>query len=521
MIISKAKKYMNLAIKLLFLILLFTSPAQAQKSEWGKIRYEIKTEAVVSKGEHAPFWLVSNRHGLSSLENHSSNLSAALYRNFDNKRGFTWAYGVEIAGAWKHPSPFYIQQLYTDVKYNCWEISIGSKERYSEGRHHTLSGGGLTFSHNARPIPQVRFGINKYTTARWLFNEWVHIKGHFSYGRQTDDRFQRTYMNTAPIGSRYADKVLFHEKTAFVKIGKSSRTPFSIELGAEMYTQFGGRVWEKRADGDVILHNLPHSYKEYLKAFIPLAGGSESTEMDQSNINGNVLGSMHLALNYQTDKWGLKAYYEHYYEDHSGLLGFDYHYNREGKKRLITYLPWRDGLFGVEITLPKNRIANSIVYEYITSRDQSGPILQNPSGDMLGQAGGKDWYYTHSYYQSWQHWGMGICNPHILSPLYNSSPNMTMPFSRIRSHHIGLDGKPHDAIDYRVLFSWTKHWGSYEDPLPNPQTQLSTMGEITFTPKRLNGWRFTGALAYDHSRLIGNNFGAMLSICKEGWLSGK
>ena len=513
---------MKLAFKLLIPVILFAfSAAQAQKSEWGKIKYEIQTDIAASMGKQTPFWLVSNRHGLSSLDNYNSNLSAGIFRNFDEKRGFTWAYGIELAGAWNHSSPFYTQQLYADVKYNCWELSFGSKERWAEGKNPSLSGGGLTFSPNARPIPQIRFGINEYTTARWLFNEWLHIKGHISYGWQTDGNFQQSHMKNAPEKSRYIKNVLFHEKTAFIKIGKKERTPFSVEMGVEMYTQFGGNVWEKHNDGEIILQKLPHSYKEYLKAFIPLAGGSESTEMDQTNINGNVLGSLHLALDYSTDKWGIKAYYEHYYEDHSGLFGLDYHYNREGKKRWITYLPWRDGLFGLEATLPKNRFVNTIVYEFITSRDQSGPILQNPCGDMMGQAGGKDWYYTHSYYQSWQHWGMSMCNPHFLSPLYNKLPNMTMPYSRIRSHHIGFNGTPCEVLDYRIMASWTKHWGSYEDPLPTTLTQLSTMGEICYTPAKLNGWKFTLAIAYDHSKLIGNNFGSMLTICKSGWLSNK
>lgn len=502
-------------------LLMFALSVQAQKSEWGKIKYEVHTDIVASKGDNAPFWLTSNRQGLSSLENNNANLSAGIFRNFDDKKGFTWAYGAEFAGAWNHSAPFYVQQLYADIKYYCWELSIGSKERWAEGKHKTLSGGGLTFSSNARPIPQIRFGITEYTPVGWIFKEWIQVKGHLSYGWQTDGYFQQSHMSNAPIGSRYVDKVLFHEKTAFIKIGKKERTPFSVEMGVEMYTQFGGRVWEKRKDGDIIRHELPHSYKEYLKAFIPMAGGSESTEMDQTNINGNVLGSLHLAFNYQTDKWGIRAYYEHYYEDHSGLFGLDYHYNREGKKTWITYLPWRDGLFGMEVTLPKNRIVNTIVYEFITSRDQSGPILQNPSGDMMGQAGGKDWYYTHSYYQSWQHWGMAMCNPHILSPLYNDSPNMTMPYTRIQSHHIGFNGTPCEVLDYRIMASWTKHWGSYEDPLPNPLTMLSTMGEICYTPKKWHGWSFTGAIAYDHSKLIGNNLGGMVSICKSGWLSNK
>ena len=37
-----------------------------------------------------------------------------------------------------------------------------------------------------------------------------------------------------------------------------------------------------------------------------------------------------------------------------------------------------------------------------------------------------DHYYNHEYFQSWQHWGMAICNPHTLSPLYNGNFNLTI-----------------------------------------------------------------------------------------------
>ena len=506
---------------LLTMFLVFALPVQAQNREIDKIRYELATDIVVSDGKNAPFWLISNRHGLSSIKNNNVNLSAAFFRDFDKKKGFAWAYGAEIATAWNYPSTFFIQQLYADIRYNYWELSIGSKERLSEGKHHTLSGGGLTFSSNSRPIPQIRFGINDYVAVPWLFNGWLQVKGHISYGRQTDDKFQQTHINDAPYGSRYAENILFHEKTAFIKIGKPTASPFSVEMGLEMYTQFGGRIWEKGSNGDFIRYDLPHTYKEYIKAFIPMAAGSDSPEMEQENVNGNVLGSWHLALGYEVEEWKIKAYYEHFYEDHSGLLGFDYHSDRNGKKRFVTYLPWRDGLYGLQLTVPKNSFINTIVYEYLTSMDQGGPILQNPAGDMTGQAGGKDWYYNHTYYQSWQHWGMAICNPHTLSPLYNKVPNLTMPYQRIRSHHIGIDGMPSGQFHYRIMLSHTKHWGSYEDPLSTPLTQLSTMGEICFIPRRPSGLDFTLSIAYDHSKLIGNNFGGMLTIRKSGWLSNK
>ena len=499
---------MRCSIFLTTLFLCFALSSRAN-DEVGKIGYELQSDITASSGKYAPFWLISNRHGQASLANNQTLLSIGLHRGFDPKQGFTWAYGAEIVGAWNYPSALYLQQLYVDVKYNCWELSIGSKERCSEGKHHTLSGGGLTFSPNARPIPQVRFGIIEYTTVPWIFKDWVHVKGHLSYGKHTDKDFLKSHVANAPEGTWYTSDILFHEKTAFLKIGNEEKSPLAVEIGLEMYSQFGGKFFITRNGmNDSLRYNIPHSYKEYLKALIPMGGGSDAPASDQQNINGNILGSWHLAANYQFKDWRVRLYYEHFYEDHSGLLG--YHKIRKGE--VVSYFPWYDGLYGFEIDLPSNRIASTVVYEYITSRIQSGPIVNYWEDHLVG----KDSYYNNSIYQSWQHWGMAICNPHHLSPTYVEPSTLKMPYTRIRSHHIGIEGSPNPQLGYRFMGSWTKHWGSYDDPLPEPQTQLSLMTELSYTPPQWSGWQFTGAFAIDRSQLIGNNIGTMFTIRKQG-----
>lgn len=494
-------------------LLSLTLPLQAS-DEFTKIRYDLQTSATLSSGKHAPFWLVSNRHGQSSLAHNQVYFSAGLHRDFDHKQGLTWAYGIELTSAWHHTSPLYVQQLYADLKYNCWELSIGSKERWSEGKHRTLSGGGLTFAPNARPIPQVRFGINEYTTAPWLFNEWVHVKGHFSYGHYADRNSILSHMTHAPGGTYYTYDILMHEKTAFLKIGNESRSPFSVEIGLEMYTQFGGKFMIRRNGmADSLRYDIPHTYKEFLKALIPMAGGNDAPASDRQNINGNVLGSWHLAANYHINDWRLRLYYEHFYEDHSGLLG--YHKIRKGE--VVSYFPWHDGLYGFELELPSNPIVSTVVYEYLHSRIQGGAIVNYWEDPLVG----KDNYYNNSIYQSWQHGGMSLCNPHHLSPVYADVPTMNMPYTRIRSHHIGFEGTPTPQIGYRFMGSYTKHWGTYDDPLPHPQSQLSLMAEISYTPTRWTGWEFTGAIALDRSPLIGNNAGTLLTLRKQGFIKNK
>ena len=506
---------MRYRLLLLFFVPLFVcAQKQTSESEWSKIKYEVQTDVVASTGKHAPFWLVSNRHGLSSLENNNANLSLGIFRNFDKKQGFTWAYGAEIAGAYNYYAPLYIQQLYADVKYNCWELSIGSKERWSEGKNPTLSGGGLTFAPNARPIPQVRFGINEYTAIPWLFNGWVKFKGHLSYGRYTDDKFQRDFTNGA-LGSHYTTELLFHEKTAFLRISNPSGKGLGWESGLEMYTKFGGNLY---VEGEY-RRTFPTTFMEYIKALIPMSGGSNSPDEEQVNINGNVLGSWHAILDYTADKWKLRAYYEHFFEDHSQLFGVSWVSNREGETRFLSYLPWQDGLWGLELDLPQGRWLKGVVAEYITSRDQSGPILHNSNANFQEQISGFDYYYNHYFFQSWQHWGMSVCNPHLLSPQYNENGSMSMPYTRIRSFHVGAEGQPYEEWSYRIMGSYTRHWGSFVDPLVNIEGVSTAMLEVAYKPARIQGWQFIGAIASDYSNLIGTNVGGMISIRKTGFLA--
>ena len=129
---NKTWKYLLPAV-----LIALASPSKADEAQ--KISYNIETAAVASGGSHTPSWLVSNKHGLASLNPNNGYLSAGLFRDFDQTKGFTWAYGLELTGAWNHSAPLIVQQFYGDIKYNCWELSIGSKERYSEGKYASAS----------------------------------------------------------------------------------------------------------------------------------------------------------------------------------------------------------------------------------------------------------------------------------------------------------------------------------------------------------------------------------------------
>ena len=93
-----------------------------------------------------------------------------------------------------------------------------------------------------------------------------------------------------------------------------------------------------------------------------------------------------------------------------------------------------------------------------------------------------------------------------------------MPNTRVRSYHIGLEGQPYEAWTYRIMGSYTHHWGSIFDPLVTPEGVTSMLLEFIYAPIKYSGWQFVGSLASDNSNLIGNNIGVMITIRKIGSL---
>ena len=239
----------------IFSCLMLMAPAAVQAQFDKGLNYKIETSATVSGGHNTPFWLVANKHGLSSIRKNNAYLDAGIFRDLEKDKKFSYAFGLEMVGASRFTSKFFIQQAYVDLRYRGMEISVGSKERGNEMKNDQLSSGSMTFSTNARPIPQVRVSIPEYIPFPWTKN-WLHIKGHVAYGMFTDEKFQERF--TAGR-SKYTKETLFHSKAAFLKVENLQKSPVSVELGIEMAAQFGGDCYYP--DGTVL--RTPDSWKDF------------------------------------------------------------------------------------------------------------------------------------------------------------------------------------------------------------------------------------------------------------------
>lgn len=84
-----------------------------------------------------------------------------------------------------------------------------------------------------------------------------------------------------------------------LRLGNKDKFPLEFEVGILMATQFGGDKYLKLEDGSTKkVLDMPENLKAYWKAFFPQAGGSNTPEGEQVNIEGNMLGSWNFALNY-------------------------------------------------------------------------------------------------------------------------------------------------------------------------------------------------------------------------------
>lgn len=470
-----------------------------------------ETIGTFGKGDYAPFWFTSNRQGLSSHKPESGYIRIAADGSMILSDDFGVGYGLDVGVAYGLQADCFIHQFYTDVNYRWIGMSIGSREIWGELKNSLLSSGALTWSGNSRPVPQVRIGIPEFTRIS-LLGSWFSVKGHVAYGVYTDSKW-RSRNPDEP----YTDRIKYHSKSAFLRFGNIERSPFHATLGLEMYSQFGGIMHNRKlfVDDEVMEeYRLPDGPKTYWNILMPFNRAGEQTKE-----NGNSLGSWHLSLDYIGETWGIRSYYEHFYEDHSGMLGIEYKSDMLGNKDYVFYglrRNWFDGLYGLEFNLPKEWPVRGVVLEILNTRGQSGPVYKYPSANVLEEVDGRDGFYTHELYDSYSHWGYAIGSPMPVSPVYNADGDQRFKSNRLLMFHAGIDGCIGPRFDYRILISTSHHWGTYEDPYNEVGRLDSYLLEGFYRLGEECSWKIGLSLGFDSGKgtPIGSNKGVMLSISR-------
>ena len=468
----------------------------AQASRLGHdIDFHTSLTATAGSGDNAPFWFTGNRYGLGTIQPNSGLLRLGMERSTqaDQQRRWRIGYGLDVVGAVHHDSRFILQQAYADFQYKEVAISVGQKERPTELRDNTLSSGGMAMGINARPLPQVRFEMPRF----WAIpktNYWFAFKGHVAYGWYTDNQWQRRF--NAGTDHIYSINSKYHSKAGYIRIGNTDYFPLVLSGGYEMVCQFGGtlynRAYSNQPDGS---YQNPCGLKQYLQVFIPT--GTDIIDGNNKNATGNQVGSYSARLDYMGQGWSVAVYGEHFFEDHS-QLGFNF--------------AWKDMTLGLEAHLPQNPILSTLVYEYLRTTDQSGPIFRANTTDAMHSLGGIDDYYNHGMYGSYQHAGFVLGNPLLRSPIYNKDGNIYVTDNRITAHHLGLSGHPDSQFSWRLLYTHVRSLGTYDKPAVSPRHANYLLLEASYAPRQAEGLTLTASYGQNGGQIIGQGKGAMLSV---------
>jgi hypothetical protein len=494
--------------------------AQRYKEITETLIYDTEIQLTTGSGDNNPLWLNANKYGLSSVSPNNGYFLKGVGRPLEADSARNWGVGfyVDLGAAYNFTSGFFVQELYADFRFKKVVLSLGSKNRPMELKNNELSSGSQTFGINARPVPQVRLELPEYWNIPGT-KQWLGLKAHISYGRYTDGGWEKHH---AASTQRYAKNILLHTKAGYLRLGNEARFPLLLEAGLEMATQFGGTIYNT-TQGTI---KGGTGIKDYWKALIP--GGKDATDGDYANAEGNWVGSWLASASWKFPTWKIRAYWDHYFEDHSALFFLDRNGYQTGdatdatsKSGKFTGYKMKDGLYGLEITLPRNRAVSSFVYEYLYTKYQSGAIYHDHNSAVSDHLGGIDNYYNNFIYTGWQHWGQAMGNPLYRSPIYNTDGSMTFKNNRFLAHHFGISGDPLSVLHYRLLLTYQEGWGTYHTPFDNKEYNTSFLAEITYAPLhigklKLKGWSIKGAFGLDHGQILGNNTGCQFTLRKVG-----
>ena len=484
------------SIKMMIIIIILGTyfPCNGAEEISDSVIYKIETNATFSGGENTPFWLVSNKFGLGSPQFNNGFVRGGIEKQISSEKRFSWGAGIDLVGEWNIPGPFRIQQLYGEIKYRELSLSIGSREIISQYNDRYLSSGDLLFSTNSLPIPQLRAGTYDFAPF-WGTNGWFSVRGYLAYGMFTDSKWKKKWVAKNTLRT---SNVLFCSRGLWLRGGNFEKFPLTFDIGIEMGTQFGGIIYSENGRID-----MPTKFIDWLKAIIPLTGSAATPEEEQTNVQGNMTGEYSMSTHFAPSKdWDIRVYWEHYFEDHSQMT--------------FQYGLWKDGLWGVEINFPKNKFISKFVFEYIATKDQTGAVNHDYTPEIPEQVSGGDSYFNHYLYGAWQNWGMSIGTPLAISPLYNHNHFLKIYDTRFIASHFGMEGNPIKELKWRFLLTFSRNWGTYRFPFPDVYNNTSGLLEVSCTHKSLKGWYAKGAIAWDYGKLLGNNFGGVVSIGYRG-----
>jgi hypothetical protein len=497
-------------MKRLFILLIICRlciPAYGQNTS----AYRAESFASTASGAHTPFWTVNHTWGVTALEANNFHLRGALFHEQTLNKDWAFDAGIDIvAGNHSSYGAAWLQQLYIRLKWKALRLDIGSAEDYLSFLNPQLSSGDFIHSNNARPIPQIRGSLPDFILIPHTQGN-MYVKADFSIGRYMDGDWQSERAHAT--AHNYTRNVLSHSKSLYFRWGnteKGNRQQFIFGLAHK--AKWGGILVQEHASQPSVLVSFhqPADLDAFLRMVIAKEGTSQSSLTDQAFVSGSHWGAYLFKYEYQLkNKQSIHAYIQHLFEDGTGMV----------------FQNNPDNLYGLEWRSPRKTWLSGVIFEFIYTKRQTGPIHL---GDILGHdqnlgniiKGGNDNYYNNvDYVQGPSNFGKSEGTPLFLSPEYNTDGAVNFKGSRIQAFHWGVDGYLCPALQYRLLLTVGKNWGRYYLPFTYVHKGLASHVEFLYTFPKDETWQLRFQTGYDNGDSFGGKtLGAGITLIKRGIL---
>lgn len=443
--------------------------------------YSIEAGSVVSAGRQTPFWLMSNQYGLITPDKFNAWMRLGLKTNLSATKNIDYDYCLDVVDRQSNSTnKLYLHQAYLRLKLYFVNFQVGSIEEKFGNQDSSLSSGGLLWSGNARPMPKISILVPEYTAVPFT-KGYLEFKGGISHGWFGDNQFVK-------------DSWL-HHKYLYLQFGGS--LPVHVHYGLHHFAQWGG----ESTDPDI--GKMPRGFNDFLNVFFAKHGDENSLTYEQLNALGNHLGSRNFGLDLDFSQIKTGVYWQTIFEDSSG---------REFRNI-------RDGLWGIYLrTKNKDHLINKVVYEFINTTDQSGPIDSKEDNTVMWPIGNDDYFNNSLYWFGWTFHELVLGTPLITSPLVIRIPESGYEYiwnNKIICHHFGLEGK-HNSLRYKLLATYSLNYGTNVYPFEPVIRQFSFLLQNEIVDKLPWGISASLVVGIDYGRLYGNNMGLRISLSKKG-----
>ncbi len=481
-------------------------PTVAQENRLPRaLHYVVEAGGLRASPEQTPFWLTVNQYGLIPPRGSFGTLRAGVWRDYRLRpdsthertaRRFDWGFGLYAVANIGSPAlannpALLLPEAYVKIKVGVFELYGGNRREVVGLGDTLLTSGFVAWSGNAAPFPKIQFHMPNFVVVPFT-RKLLALRGGYAHGWFANTYVQGSYL---------------HHKYLYGRIGKPNWR-IRIYAGINHQVQWGGRADYLVGTTLAINGTLPTSFRDYVSLvtgrYPDDIQNSRFTSFDGENRVGNHVGSYDVALEWQgrTANWLL--YHQHIYDDASGLA--------------LQNLP--DGLTGLRFLNQQRPGAafrvQRVVVEWISTTNQSGPFF-----DQVIRYQGRDNYFNHSQYrEGWSYRGRTLGTPFI-APRSDFSPTVNaftgggfFANNRVVAWYGGAMGafKRGPALTLRA--SYSRNFGTYNQPYPQPFRQFSTLLSAQW---RLGGWSgttLTTTVARDQGELFPNSVGGFVSLRK-------